>query len=89
VTTAPTSVIVLGGTPVDLNLTDDDLQTARDSLARFADPTARASFARHFANVDVAELEHVHGPQTAYAMARRALAVQVVHEQLVAGGAPC
>jgi hypothetical protein len=48
---------------------------------------ARDSFARHFANVDVAELEHIHGPQTAYTLARRALAVQVVHEQLVAGGA--
>jgi hypothetical protein len=32
-------------------------------------------------------LEHIHGPQTAYAMARRALAVQVVHQQLAAGGA--
>jgi hypothetical protein len=87
VTTATTPTISIGGTAIPVTLTDDDLDAARASLARFADSTARDSFARHFANVDVAELEHIHGPQTAYTLARRALAVQVVHEQLVAGGA--
>jgi hypothetical protein len=77
----------IGGTSVDILLTEQDMDVARQALARFADPVARDSFARHFTDVDVAELEHIHGPQTAYAMARRALAVQVVHEQLVAGGA--
>jgi hypothetical protein len=82
-----TSTISIGGTSVDILLTEQDMDAARQALARFGEPAARDSFARHFTDVDVAELEHIHGPQTAYAMARRALAVQVVHEQLVAGGA--
>jgi hypothetical protein len=87
VTTATTPTITIGGAAIPVTLTDRDLDDARQRLGRFADPVARDSFARHFTDVDVAELEHIHGAQTAYAMARRALAVQVVHEQLVAGGA--
>jgi D-serine dehydratase len=87
VTTATTPTISISGTAIPVTLTDQDLDDARQRLGRFADPVARDSFARHFADVDVAELEHIHGPQTAYAMARRALAVQVVHQQLAAGGA--
>jgi hypothetical protein len=84
-----TTTIVLGGTPVPVELTADALDAARRSLARFDDPAVRAWYARRTAELGitgpgVAESELVHGPQKTYAMALRAFAIHVAHQQMLA-----